>query len=60
MESGRKGRTENTYIGCTRCKTVCTTGSVSYFHGKYIKNSKRLTVRATIDLFLMILQRAVL
>jgi len=39
-------------MGCIRCMTVCTTGSISYiFHGKYTKKSQRLTVRATTDLF---------
>jgi hypothetical protein len=33
---------------------------ISYFHGKYIKKSQRLTVRATTDLFLVTLQSAVL
>jgi len=31
---------------------------ILYFHGKYTKKSKRLTVRATTDLFLMTLQLA--
>ena len=33
---------------------------ILYFHSKYIKKSQRLTVRATIDLFLVTLQSAVL
>jgi hypothetical protein len=33
---------------------------IFYFHGKYIKKSQRLAVRATTDLFLMTLQSAVL
>ena len=46
MGSGGKGRTENRG-GVS--KTACTTGSVFYFYGKYIKKSQRLTVRATTD-----------
>jgi len=34
--------------------------SLHHIHGKYIKKSQRLTVRATTDLFLVILQSAVL
>jgi len=34
--------------------------SLHHFHGKYIKKSQRLTVRATTDLFPVTLQSAVL
>jgi len=33
---------------------------ILYLHGKYKKNSQRLTVRATTDVFLVTLQSAVL
>ena len=33
---------------------------ILYFHGKYIKKSRRLTVRTTTDLFLLALQSGVL
>ena len=33
---------------------------IFYFHGKYIKKSQRLAVRATTDLFLVTLQTAIL
>jgi hypothetical protein len=52
MVSGGKGRTENRRD--VSGAGVCSTGR------KYIKKSQRLTVRATTDLFLVTLQRAVL
>jgi hypothetical protein len=54
MGSGGKGRTENRWA-------VSGAGQyIVYFHGKYIKKSQQLTVRATTDLFLVTMQSAVL
>ena len=33
---------------------------ILHFHGKYIKKSQQLTVRATTDLFMLTMQSAVL
>jgi len=44
MGSGGKGRTENRWDVSGGQSTP---SKESYFHGKHIKNSQRLTVRAT-------------
>ena len=59
MKSGGRGRTENRW-DVSGAGELHHRKYIFYIHGKYIKKSRRLTVRTTTDLFLVTLQSAVL